>query len=356
MTTRKRTDFWDIPSDEEDNDVGYDSEAAQESKGRSSVSKSTTAPSRLRRPSKRRKLSITEHGGGSDNGSGSESEDEGIDTESDEPEQEEQIEEGEQEDEEAESPIEPTSKSTPAATATTTTSSTDIDTTTSTASNPKLKPKKNKTGVIYFSSLPPYLKPFALKSLLIARGFGPITKIFLTPSVQSSSAGKRSNKRRMYSDGWVEFASKRTAKICAETLNATIVGGKKGGWYHDDVWNMKYLRGFKWADLMEQVQRERKETEARRRVEDAKARKEEKVFLAGVEKGKVFEGIRKKREEKEKKLRAGGEGDMGDGGKVSLDKPRRVFRQNEVRDREKDGVRKERKVDEDVQRVLAKIF
>ena len=28
------------------------------------------------------------------------------------------------------------------------------------------------------------------------------------------------------------------------------VGGKKGGWYRDDVWNAKYLKGFTWGDLM----------------------------------------------------------------------------------------------------------
>ncbi|CAG8901097.1 unnamed protein product [Penicillium nalgiovense] len=33
-------------------------------------------------------------------------------------------------------------------------------------------PKKTRPGVIYFSSLPPYLKPFALKGMLEKRGFG----------------------------------------------------------------------------------------------------------------------------------------------------------------------------------------
>src|SRR5699024_9533551 len=103
----------------------------------------------------------------------------------------------------------------------------------------KDRSRKNKTGVIYLSSLPPYLKPSALKAMLTARGFSPITRIFLTPYVPPSgnSRSKRRNRRRTYTDGWVEFASKRTAKICAETLNASIVGGKKGGWYHDDVFN-----------------------------------------------------------------------------------------------------------------------
>ncbi|WEW61193.1 RNA-binding ATPase activator esf2 [Emydomyces testavorans] len=367
LTMRKRIDFWDVPSDEEEvGDAGYDSEAAQESKGKSSKAKSAAASSSLRRPSKRRKLSIIEVDSESENETRVGNEEDAIGNEIDEQDRSRENQEA------AASAIDSTTKSTSIApTTTTTTTSKTTTTTTATTTTPSIenttpsppppspdskpKPKKPKTGVIYLSSLPPYLKPSALKSLLHARGFGPITKTFLTPSTpsssSSSSASKRSNKRRMYADGWVEFSSKRTAKICAATLNATIVGGKKGGWYHDDVWNMKYLRGFKWADLMEQVQREKKEEEARRRIEDARARKEEKVFLAGVERGRVVEGIRRRREEKKKGRERGIEVEK-------LERPRVVFRQNEVRDGggEKDGARKEGKVDADVQRVLAKIF
>lgn len=78
------------------------------------------------------------------------------------------------------------------------------------------------------SSLPPYLKPFALKSMLEKRGFDDITKVFLAPLLPSAAGHKqRSNKRKLYTEGWVEFKNRKVAKICAETLNATIVGGLK---------------------------------------------------------------------------------------------------------------------------------
>jgi ESF2/ABP1 family protein len=116
---------------------------------------------------------------------------------------------------------------------------------------------------------------------------------------------------------------------------------------------MKYLRGFKWADLMEQVQRERSEREARRRIEDARAKKEDKIFLTGVEKGKVVEGIRKKREEKEKKSKIVGESEGGDE-PVSDLSVRMVFKQNEVRSK---GQQKDlNALGEDTKRVLGKIF
>ncbi|KAK2753144.1 RNA-binding ATPase activator esf2 [Arachnomyces sp. PD_36] len=356
MTTRKRNEYLDIgSSDEEGSDRGYDSEAAEEGKGRQFSRKETAHTSPADRSSKRRKLSISEveeseNGlddedyasrnalmGGDEGRGGDERFNMDDDDFSDSPQQEEYEEEDEKEDEGGRlSTTKSKSKS-------------------SKSSKEKDRSRKHKTGVIYLSSLPPYLKPSALKSMLIARGFGPITKIFLTPYVppSGSSSSKRRNRRRAYTDGWVEFQSKRTAKICAETLNATIVGGKKGGWYHDDVLNMKYLRGFKWSDLMEQVQRERGEREARRRIEDSRARKEEKAFLAGVEKGKVVEGIKRKREEKGKREgKGGGDGNGGNDG----DRVRRVFRQNEVRagngaDRGDKGA-----IDKDAKRVLGKIF
>ncbi len=47
--------------------------------------------------------------------------------------------------------------------------------------------------------------------------------------------------------GWIEFADKKVAKRVAESLNNTPIGGKKGDFYHDDIWNLKYLKGFKYV-------------------------------------------------------------------------------------------------------------
>jgi ESF2/ABP1 family protein len=189
--------------------------------------------------------------------------------------------------------------------------------------------------------------------MLEQRGFEPITKIFLAPLLPSAAGNRRrSNKRKTYTDGWVEFASKKTAKICAETLNAHIVGGRKGGWYHDDVWNMKYLRGFKWTDLMEQVQRERSEREARQRIEDSRAKKEEKMFVAGVESGRVADGMARKNEEKARR-RLEAEAEKGEEvlQKKIAQPVRRRFQQSEVVQGSKEGA-----VADDAKRVLGKIF
>ncbi|KAL4931938.1 uncharacterized protein BDV17DRAFT_301513 [Aspergillus undulatus] len=329
MTTRKRNEFLDIvDSEDEDNDAGYDSEAAEESKGR-------TTKRRKTQPRK----DILESGSEEEASDGSENEEEsdaeggGVrlpnkktarrdESEADENDDEQDYGDHDEEEEQGDQYLDATAEAETAKEGKKKKKSKPLD-------KFKDKPKKNKTGVVYLSSLPPYMKPFALKSLLEARGFGPITKVFLSPEVRAPSAPKRrSNKRKTYSDGWIEFASKKTAKICAESMNASIVGGRKGGWYHDDVLNIKYLKNFKWADLTEQIERERNEREAKRRIEDTRARKEEKVFLQGYEKGKMLEGIQKKNEEKRKrKMQAGAGGE-------EKDKPvnaRRTFTQSEVR-------------------------
>ncbi|CAG8930566.1 unnamed protein product [Penicillium salamii] len=208
-------------------------------------------------------------------------------------------------------------------------------------------PKKDKSGVVYLSSLPPYLKPFALKNMLEKRNFGPITKVFLAPLLPSAAGQKqKSNKRKLYTDGWIEFKSKR--QLCAETLNARTIGGLKSSWYRDDLWNMKYLKGYKWANLMEQIQMERATREATQRMADQKAKREDKVYISGVESGRIADGMQKKEEEKQKRRL-----EEQDGKEKQTQKParkiRRTFEQSKA-------VKNDGNLADDTQRVLGKIF
>ena len=45
----------------------------------------------------------------------------------------------------------------------------------------------------------------------------------------------------MFSEGWVEFTSKKVAKFVAENLNSNPVGGKRKSKAYDELWNIKYL-------------------------------------------------------------------------------------------------------------------
>jgi len=223
----------------------------------------------------------------------------------------------------------------------------------------KAEAKAHKTGVVYISRIPPFMKPYTLRHLL--QPFGEIGRIFLTPE-DSISRQQRvrqgGNKKRTFTDGWVEFQSKRRAKAAAETLNTQIIGGKKGGYYHDDVWNIKYLKGFKWRHLTEQIANENAERAARMRAEISKTTRENKEFVQNVERAKMLDNM----EAKWKKKEAGGSA-LSNPSK--LEKPgalvdatsrrKLVFKQNEVK---KKGSSADRapKPPEEVQRVLSKIF
>ena len=61
------------------------------------------------------------------------------------------------------------------------------------------------------------------------------------------------NKKQNFTEGWVEFLDKRVAKAIARALNNTPVGCKKRSYYHDDLWNIKYLSKFRWTHLTEKI-------------------------------------------------------------------------------------------------------
>lgn len=216
----------------------------------------------------------------------------------------------------------------------------------------------SKTGVIYISRVPPFMKPQTVKHLLSP--YGEIGRIFLTPEDPAAHTRRvkaGGNKKRSFTDGWVEFLDKKNAKIVAETLNAQIIGGKKGGWYHDDVWNIKYLKGFKWHHLTEQIANENAERAARLRAEIAQTTRENKLFLQNVEKAKMLDGIkakRKKKQDGEDFLATPANDEVVSANRGEIDF-RRQFRQNEVKlktTKDKSSVEQP----EEVKRVLSKIF
>lgn len=333
MATRKLNEYLDVGGSDEEDASGYDSEAAQGTKG------GRTAP-RPTRSTKRRRL----------DSNGSDSEHEGDFQDSDkEPNDDSTL----QANVKAQ-PLSPSPKDHPSP------FPDSISKPKPTASKPlsAAKDKAAKRGVIYLSRIPPFMRPNTVRQLLSTHGS--ITRLFLTPEAPVSYASRKKsggNKKRSFIDGWVEFSRKKDAKICVEAINGHIVGGKKGGWYRDDVWNAKYLRGFGWEDLMESVRREEREREEKIRVGVSREGKERREFLRGVEMGKVEEGKRKKKENRE--ARKVGQSEVGkvEEPKEQTSEPtkqgfERRFRQNEISGtKEKSSAQSD-----DVKRVLSKIF
>jgi ESF2/ABP1 family protein len=224
-------------------------------------------------------------------------------------------------------------------------------------SPPKKKPKKSKdllayesahqktkkSGVIYISRVPPFMKPHTLQHFLAPHAPHGLGRVFLTPEEHAQHARRvknGGNKKKSFTDGWVEFVRKREAKGAVERLNGNVIGGRKGGFYHDDLWNLKYLRGFKWEHLTEQIRHENAERAARVREEVRRTRRENRRFVEDVERGKMLQGMERKVNAKLERGGGGGGGSGGDGGgsgakdKESTARPKMKFKQNKSVERE----------------------
>ena len=163
-----------------------------------------------------------------------------------------------------------------------------------------------KSGVVYLSRIPPFMKPQKLRSLL--EPYGTINRIFLAPEDPAAHTRRvraGGNKKKSYTEGWVEFVKKKDAKAVAELLNAQNIGGKKGSYYHDDLWNLLYLKGFKWHNLTDQIATENAERSSRMRAEIGKTTKENKEFVKNVERAKMLDGMQAKAKKRKADAGAG---------------------------------------------------
>jgi len=149
----------------------------------------------------------------------------------------------------------------------------------------KFNVQHNKTGVVYLSKIPPFMKPIKLRHLLSR--YAKIGKIYLAAEDDKIAHRRKKyggNRKRNYTEGWVEFLDKREAKLVVKHLNNRIIGGKKSSWYHDDIWNMKYLHGFKWIHLTERIAYEKAVRNQKLKAEMAQASRESNVILRNVKK------------------------------------------------------------------------
>lgn len=58
---------------------------------------------------------------------------------------------------------------------------------------------------------------------------------------QSMKRKKKSKKIQHFTEGWIEFESKKVAKYVAQTLNNTQISTRKKSKFYDVMWNIKYL-------------------------------------------------------------------------------------------------------------------
>ena len=101
------------------------------------------------------------------------------------------------------------------------------------------KPKSCKRGIVYLSHIPEGLTVRNIRELLSKHG--EVERIYLERD-KSLKKGKQSKKRCKYIEGWVEFKKKSVAKMVAEALNGTQIGGKRRTKFYEALWNIKYLK------------------------------------------------------------------------------------------------------------------
>lgn len=323
MPAEKRNEFLDIDDSEDEQSQGYDSDADEIQKGG--------------RSSKRRRV-LEEDDHDDDEADLSDEEEEKQKEESADGKKKQQNEAPDSKDADAQDPDSAREKS---------------PSSSSTTSKKKTKglSKKNllatekairKSGVIYLSRIPPYMKPHKLRTLLTP--CGEINRIFLAPEDPAARTRRikaGGNKKRLFTEGWVEFVSKKDAKRACDLLNARPIGGKKGSYYCDDVWNMVYLKGFKWRHLTEQIAAEDAERASRMRAEISKDTRENKEFVRNVERAKFLDGVRATKEGKKRKrsesVGAGLDGeDMGDGEGGAAGDAATAREEGETKSRKKD--------------------
>ncbi|EST08657.1 Zinc finger, C2H2, LYAR-type [Kalmanozyma brasiliensis GHG001] len=207
--------------------------------------------------------------------------------------------------------------------------------------------KQRKLGIVYISRIPPGMTPAKVRHIL--SNFGELGRIYLHQDSTKPGESKKRSSVAHYSEGWVEFTSKKVAKAAAEMLNAQPIGGlaasnsKKSGSgggsskmgksskrFADDVWTMKYLKGFKWHMLSEQMAQERASHAARLRTELSQSAYEQKDYLKKVERARVQKDKLERRKRKAEAV--GGEVDDKSGMEKSRTFKQRKVVQKDVRD------------------------
>lgn len=160
----------------------------------------------------------------------------------------------------------------------------------------KIRPEKNrkeKRGIIYFSSIPEGLClscfNFSTNSILISvivsdTGMNPtnarrllsrhgeLDRIYFVP------LKTRKGVPYLFKEGWVEFKKKVIAKAVVPKLNGQEIDCKRNSPLSGCIWNMKYIHRLKWHHLTEQTNYTKMARDQRMQLEMGRVTKESNFF------------------------------------------------------------------------------
>lgn len=161
--------------------------------------------------------------------------------------------------------------------------------------------KNRKRGIIYLSNIPKYMNITKIRELLSE--YGEIGRVYLQLAENELERDGKVKKRKkvcakLFTEGWVEFESKKVAKYVALALNNKQISTRKKSKFYDVIWNIKYLPRFKWIHLSERLAYERAVRKQRLRAEIAQAKREANFFSHNVDRSKK---LRKKQQQEDGK-------------------------------------------------------
>ena len=78
-------------------------------------------------------------------------------------------------------------------------------------------------------------------------------------------------------------------------FNNRQIGGKKNGYYSQDIWNLRYLPKFKWENLTEKIAYDQRMRKQRMQAELNKEKKKHDYYMEQLDKSKKLMNMRKKK-------------------------------------------------------------
>ncbi|EFA04174.1 uncharacterized protein LOC663269 [Tribolium castaneum] len=150
----------------------------------------------------------------------------------------------------------------------------------------KKQKKPPKRGIVYLSTIPPYMNVTKIREVF--GQFGKIGRVYLQLAETEGKNEKKSKRKvaRKFTEGWVEFERKSVAKRVAQLLNNTQVSTRKKSKQFDCIWSIKYLSNFKWTHLHERLAYEKAARRQKLRAEIQLAKKKTNFFTANLDKKK----------------------------------------------------------------------
>lgn len=162
---------------------------------------------------------------------------------------------------------------------------------------------KRKHGIVYLSTIPKHMTVAIARNMF--EQYAAVGRMFFQPNDSKSdnpdsaaaTTRKKATKRfrpQHFSEGWVEFLSKRAARAVAQRLNGQPIALRKGSKFADMLWSMKYLPRFKWVHLSERLTYEKAVHKQRLRAEVSQARREAQFFQENLDRSDKNKRLSKK--------------------------------------------------------------